>query len=299
MELRRILMALGLSALGWGLAGVGVRSALGEGVPPITMVVVRAGIVAAAVLALLWARRERVPTDRQFWRTATMAGLFNMAVPFALFTTAYQYASAGFVGLLAALMPLSTAIVAHYTVPNEPLTVGKLGGMLVALGGVALLFLSGDSGLASGGRPEFAIVLGLGAVIAVGVSSAYAKRHQGSFTPLALTGVQFLLGGLVLIPVMLLLEGVPSGITPQGWALLVTLALFSSLMPFLLFYWVLQRTSATMASLSGYIVPLIALLSGVILLDEKLQLGIVVGGALILLGVVLTDQAERSVTAVR
>jgi drug/metabolite transporter (DMT)-like permease len=52
-----------------------------------------------------------------------------------------------------------------------------------------------------------------------------------------------------------------------------------------------------MASLSGYIVPLISLLGGVILLDERIELGIVAGGALILVGVVLTDQAERRVAA--
>jgi len=299
MQRRQILIALAVAALGWGMAGVGVRVALAEGVRPITMVVVRSAIVALAVLGLLYARRERVPTERQFWRTATVAGLFNMAVPFALFTTAYQYASAGFVGLLAALMPLTTASFAHFTVENEPMTVAKLGGMLIALGGVLLLFLSGDSGLVEGGRPEFAIVLGLGAVIAVGVSSAYAKRHQTSFTPVPLTGVQFLIGGLVLLPLMLVAEGIPTGITPKGWVVLVALALFASLLPFLLFYWVLQRASATMASLSGYVVPLIALLSGVILLDERLQIGIVAGGALILLGVIVTDQTERSLAGVR
>ncbi len=84
---------------------------------------------------------------------------------------------------------------------DEPLTVPKLLGMLVALAGVVLLFVSGDSGLDERGRPEFAIVLGLGAVIAVGVSSAYAKRHQGSFTPVPLTGTQFLIGGAGADPV--------------------------------------------------------------------------------------------------
>ena len=136
-----------------------------------------------------------------------------MAVPFALFTTAYQYASAGFVGLLAALMPLATAIVAHYTVHDEPLTAPKLLGMLVALAGVVLLFASGDSGLDEGGRPELAIALGLGAVVAVGVSSAYARRRRPGlkFTPVPLTGTQFLIGGVVLIPFMLVLEGGPVG----------------------------------------------------------------------------------------
>ena len=159
---REIMIALGLSALGWGLAGVGVRAALGEGVEPLSMVVVHAGIVALAVLVMLWVRRERIPSDRQFWRTATVAGLFNMAVPFALFTTAYQYASAGFVGLLAALMPLSTAIVAHYTVHDEPLTAPKLLGMLVALAGVVLLFVSGDSGLNKGEDPSSPLPSGWG-----------------------------------------------------------------------------------------------------------------------------------------
>ncbi|MBA2338461.1 MAG: DMT family transporter [Acidimicrobiia bacterium] len=298
MQRRQIMVALGLSALGWGMAGVGVRVALAEGVRPLTMVAVRSAIVALAVLAILSARRERLPADRQFWRTAAVAGLFNMAVPFALFTTAYQHASAGFVGLLAALMPLTTAIAAHYAVHDEPMTARKLGGMLVALVGVGLLFASGDSGLASGGRPGLAIVLGLGAVVAVGMSSAYAKRHQGSFTPVALTGVQFLLGGLALLPLMLVTEGIPTGISTTGWLVLVTLALFSSLMPFLLFYWVLQRASATMASLSGYVVPLISLIAGVVLLDERVQIGIAAGGALILLGVVLTDMAERRLTTV-
>jgi drug/metabolite transporter (DMT)-like permease len=66
-----------------------------------------------------------------------------------------------------------------------------------------------------------------------------------------------------------------------------------SVLPFLLFFWLLRRVSATKASLVGYIIPLVSLTAGIVLLDEKLQLGIGFGGLLILAGVVLTDRSER------
>jgi drug/metabolite transporter (DMT)-like permease len=56
--------------------------------------------------------------------------------------------------------------------------------------------------------------------------------------------------------------------------------------------------SATKSSLVGYVVPLIALVSGIVLLDERLQSGIAVGGALIIIGVVLTNNAEQKVLGV-
>ena len=65
------------------------------------------------------------------------------------------------------------------------------------------------------------------------------------------------------------------------------------MLPFLLFYWLLRHVSSTKASLVGYVIPLIAVVAGVVLLDEQLQPGILIGGSLILVGIVLTNQAER------
>ena len=64
-------------------------------------------------------------------------------------------------------------------------------------------------------------------------------------------------------------------------------------MPFLLWYWMIRYVTATYASAIGYVVPLIAVIVGMILLDEKLQPGLVIGGALILAGVILTDRLEQ------
>jgi drug/metabolite transporter (DMT)-like permease len=221
-------------------------------------------------------------------------GVTNLAVPFVLFTLAYQYASAGFVGLLVALIPIGTAVGAHYLLPDEPLHLAKIVGLTASLVGVGVLVFSGDSGLASGGRPLVAAALSLGAVAAASFAGVYAKRHVGSYSPIELTGMQFGTGAALLLVAMLVAEGVPPAISAWGWVLVVYMAVFGSVMPYTLFYWLLGEVTATKASLIGYIVPLVALAAGALLLDERIQIGIVLGGMLILGGVILTDRSERT-----
>ena len=225
-----------------------------------------------------------------------MAGLFQLSIPFLLFTLAYQYASAGFVGLLIALIPLATAIAAHFMLSDEPLHTAKVIGLAVAFGGVGFLLFSGDSGLETGGRPLLAALLSVGAVISIAYASVFTKSRPGSYDTVELTWMQFLVGIVVVGGAMLVWEGIPHDISAWGWTLLVYLTLAGSVLPFLLFYWVLQRASSTKASLVGYLVPIVALVGGIVLLDERLQAGLVVGGLAILAGVVLTDRAERATT---
>ena len=105
--------------------------------------------------------------------------------------------------------------------------------------------------------------------------------------------MQFAIGIVLVGGTMLVFEGLPGAISTWGWMLITYMTVVGSVTPFLLFFWLLQQVSATKASLVGYIVPLISLVSGIVLLDEKLQFGIAVGGVLIVIGVVLTDRSER------
>jgi drug/metabolite transporter (DMT)-like permease len=286
--------AIVASAVGWGTTGVATRAALEDGVPPYAMVTIRAILTAVFVFGYLRVRGVSTSWDRRQWKTGVVMGVTNLAVPFVLFTLAYQYASAGFVGLLVALIPIGTAVGAHYLLPDEPLHLAKIVGLTASLVGVGVLVFSGDSGLASGGRPLVAAALSLGAVAAASFAGVYAKRHVGSYSPIELTGMQFGTGAALLLVAMLVAEGVPPAISAWGWVLVVYMAVFGSVMPYTLFYWLLGEVTATKASLIGYIVPLVALAAGALLLDERIQIGIVLGGMLILGGVILTDRSERT-----
>ncbi|MGD2051119.1 MAG: DMT family transporter [Acidimicrobiia bacterium] len=286
--------AIVAAAVGWGSTGVATRAALDDGVPPYAMVTIRAILTAVFIFGYLRMRGISPTRERRKWKTGLVMGITNLAVPFVFFTLAYQYASAGFVGLLVALIPIGTAVGAHYLLPDEPLHLVKVIGLTVSLVGVGVLLLSGDSGLASGGRPLVAAALSMVAVVGASFAGVYAKRHVGSYSPLELTGMQFGIGAVVLLVAMLIAEGVPPTISPWGWFLILYLAVFGSIMPYTLFYWLLGEVTVTKASLIGYIVPLVALGTGALLLDERIQIGIALGGILILGGVILTDRSERT-----
>jgi len=284
-----------VAALGWGSGGIATRAAFGEGVGVWTMVAVRTAIAALLVLAVLLAQRSNLPSRQVVW-FGTVQAVFNLTIPYILFTFAYDNASAGFVGLLAALIPLSTAVFANFMLPAEPLTKAKLLALFMAFSGVAALLLSGDSGLAEGGRPLLAVGLGLTSVISIGYAGTFAKRHAGEYDPVMLTGLQFGFSAIVLVTAMLVFEGVPLDVTAKGWGLMAFMSVSATFMPFLLFYWLLQYISATDASLIGYLVPFVALIGGIVLLGEQLQAGIVVGGFLVFTGMVLADRAGRRAT---
>jgi len=248
-----------VAALGWGSGGITTRAAFAEGVGIWTMVGLRVAIAALLVLAVLVARRSPLPTVAVL-RYGLSQAVFNLTVPYVLFTYALDSASAGFVGLLTALIPLSTSIFANFMLEDESMTPRKFFALLVGFTGVAALMLSGDSGLQEGGRPLVAIGLGLTSVVSVGYAGAFAKKHAGSYDPIMLSGIQFGFAAIWLVAAMF---DIP----------------------------------VTNASLVGYIVPFVALIGGIVLLDEQLQSGIVVGGVLVAAGMFLSDRESRRISS--
>jgi drug/metabolite transporter (DMT)-like permease len=295
----RVWIAIVVASLGWGSAGIATRAAFDQDLGPYTIVAMRTLMATLIIFAYRAVRRRPMPRDPRLWRLGAVLGTTNITVPYILITLAVQHASAGFVGLLITNIPLATAAWAHLLLPDEPLHRGKAAGLAVAAAGVGVLMASGDSGLGDGGNPGLAVVLALGAIVVAAFGGVHARRHAPDHDVLDLAAPQFLIGTGILIPLMLLIEGGPAGTGATGWGLLAYMALAGTFMPFLLFFWMLQRVSATKASLPGYVIPLVSLAGGALFLDEKITAAIAAGGALILLGVILTERAEATRRAVR
>lgn len=294
----RVWLAMVVASFGWGTAGVATRIALDNDVTPYRLAGYRATLAVLLVALYLLARRRPLPRGEATWKVGIVMGTSNLAAPFIFTTLALQHAGAGFLGLMTALIPLVTAAVAHFTPLDEQLTLQKAIGLLIGFAGVAVLLLSGDSGLAEGGDPVLAGVFGLCSVLSISIGSLYAKYRSGEYMALDVAGIQHGLGALIIIILMSIVEGGPRTEPVAAWAALGYMAAMSSLAPMLLYYWLLTKVSATYASLAGYVIPPIAITAGVIVLDEQLQTGIVFGGVLILVGVLLADRAERSPRAI-
>lgn len=294
---RRVWAAALVSSAGWGTGTVVSRVALADGATPYEIAMLRGVLAGVAVVALMAARRSLRRPSKVAMRVGVVMAVTNMAVPFLMGSIALQYASAGFVALPVSLVPLATAALAHLFLPDDRLTLVKVMGLAIALAGVAVLLLSGDSGLAEEGRPLLAGLLGLVSVVSISAGNIYSKRHAGDYGLLQVSSIQFFLGASILAVVSLFVEGRVGSGPAAAWPEFIYLGLASTVTPFVLYYWLIRRVTATYAAAVGYVVPLIAVVVGVVFLDEMVQPGIAFGGALILAGVILTDRLERRKTA--
>jgi drug/metabolite transporter (DMT)-like permease len=247
------------------------RVALDEQIRPYAIAGIRAGIAALLLVAWVWARRKRPTLDAVAWRVGLVMGVTNLAVPFLAGNIALQYAG----------------------LPDEPMRLGKVAGLMIALVGVVVLFLSGDSGLGEGGRPLVAGTVAICGYLSIAVGSVYAKKYAGRYAPMDVSLVQFVSGAITLLAAMTLVEGMPRVSTVLGGSALVYMALASTVMPFLIYYWLLRRVTVVYSAIIGYLVPLVAVVVGIVALGEELQPGILIGGALIFAGVVVTDRVEQ------
>jgi drug/metabolite transporter (DMT)-like permease len=190
---------------------------------------------------------------------------------------------------------LCTAILAHFFLPGERIGSGLFAGFVIAALGAGVLIASGESGLPTEGQPVLGSMLALAAVILIAGSAVYARRDAGHYEAIQLTALQLIIGAAIVMVVAPLMGDVRWDVGARGWTLMVFLAFGATVIPYFAFFWATNHASATLVSLSGYVAPMVAVVLGVLLLDEQVQTSIVIGGALILGGVIMADRAERAV----
>ena len=297
MRARHWLLLL-VAALGWGLGGVITRAAFDQGVDPVEFSAYRSGVAAVMMVAYIIVAKQRFPTGRSEWRAGLIVGATNLAAPFLLLTLAVVYASAGFVGLLVANIPIGTALWAHF-LGDERLDPAKALGLAVAFAGVLVLLASGDSGLDEGGNAPLAIGLTLIGLSMGSFGILYAKRVLVTLDPARLALPQFVVGTALLIIPIPFTDGLPKDFTGFGWLLVVAAGVLSTAIPFIVFYEAMRHVTATQAALTGYLIPIVAIVLGGVLLDERITAALIAGGALILIGVILADRAAGSDRTIR
>ena len=130
-------MLIALSVL-WGgsffFNGVAVRE-----LPSLTIVLVRVGIAAVTLWAVLTLLNIRMPRMKGLWPAFFGMGLLNNAIPFALFVWGQHHIASGLAAILNATTPLFTVLVAHFLTRDEKLSAGKMAGVVLGLLGVILM----------------------------------------------------------------------------------------------------------------------------------------------------------------
>jgi len=299
-----------LLAVIWGSSYLFIKIGLDEGLPPLTLVSIRT-ILGTAFLALvmLW-QRARLPRSVRTWLLMGVVGMTNIVIPYVLITWGELHISSGMAGILTAMAPLFTVLLASLVLKDEPVTVPKVAGLLIGFGGVVILASPSLEALAAGdGRLA---LIGMVSVVLATFSYAVAivftrKRLSGqpvmreadgtmrAPTPLEVSFGQVFVGMVVVTGLALILERPETGLltlpgTAEAWLAMAWLGLAGTGLAYVIYFALIDRWGATRAMLIAYVLPLVAIVLGFAVLGERLQRVELVGAALIISGVVLVNR---------
>jgi drug/metabolite transporter (DMT)-like permease len=231
--------------------------------------------------------KRRWPRDRQLWRHAAVLGVLGTAIPMTGIVTALLYISSGLASILITVNPAITVLLAHFFLIEESLTWRKALGVLLALGGAVLLAAMGETGLVdvkSGNPIGYWMIFG--AMISSSIAIVYARKYMQNLDTFDVTGVRLFVAALVVIPLSVSFIGFDvSRVDLQGVLALVYAAIAGTFVGMLLSFYNIQRFGAIAAVMSAYVTPMVASLTGVLLLGEQITFSMLGGMTLIGLGV--------------
>lgn len=284
-----IALVFALLTLIWGSTWAAIRVSL-EGFPPFLGVSLRFALAAIVLLVLGWLWRVpfgQTRTERWLW---VSNALLSFSASYGVVYWSEQFIPSGLAAIIFATFPLFVVLLSHLYLPGERLNPRSGVGVLLGFAGLVSIY---SEDLEKLGGPEVAsasAVMLLSPLVSA-VSNVLVKRHGAEVHPISISAVPMGITAFVMGALSAGIEGGAPVRVEAGpvWAL-VYLALAGSALTFTLYYWMLRHLSAVKVSLIAYTTPVVAVLIGIFVLHEPVTLRTSLGGAIVLIGVLLTTR---------
>ena len=279
------------TAIVWGATWIAGRVAVSEASP--LAVASWRFLLAALVLGTLVVIHEGWPRwSLAEWLTLAAMGASGIFLYNLCFLYGLKLIEAGRGALVVALTPAVVAA-GDWLLFGAPMSPMKAAGIGVAMFGCLVVVTNGDPRLLFTGQ------VGLGEWLIIGCSVLWAvytfvgRRGTRSLSPLAMTFGASVTGWLMLTAAALLQGSLFSlaGTTWHAWSAIVFLGLFGTALAFTWYAEAVQRIGPTRSAVFINLVPVSAVILGALLLDERLEVAVLTGGALVITGVIITNQA--------
>lgn len=287
------LLNLAIVYVVWGSTYLAIRIAVreGAGFPPFTMVMMRVGAAGLIMLALSKLRGYRIRLKPGELLTVAGSGLLMWTTANGLITWAEQRADSALAALIAAAVPIWTAVIGALLDRRAP-SLRLVLALLVGFAGIGLLSYPS---LRTGSVADGMAVLGLlSASLAWATGTVLQSRRLVAVKPQVSAAYQSLIGGVGFLPLILAFQEPTPTPTLQAWFAWGYLVIFGSTLGFTAFVQAVSLLPTHVAMTYAYVNPVLAVILGAIVLDEAITVWTVSGAALVLLGVAGVFHERRS-----
>ena len=252
--------------------------------------------IAAFTLLVILAFKQRLPLLAQHWRKSFFVGLLNSGIPFVCFAWALLYVSTGLTAIMNATVPLFGALAAWAWLKDRPtgsralgLAIGFIGVVLLAWDNVRLPGGStvGTASNASAMNPIWPILALLFACLCYGIAASFTKRFLTQVPPLVTAAGSQCGATLALcVPMLWLWPAVNPGRT--AWVAILVSGVVCTGLAYILYFRLIERIGPAKAMTVTFLIPVFAVLMGVVFLQEAVTLWMLMSGLVIVCGTALS-----------
>ena len=275
--------AIVLLIVAWGATFAAVKIGL-ESAPPVLFAGLRA-LVGGAMMAVLAWHRTGMPRLAGQGRDYTLLTTLNVLLFFGLQTAAIGLLPSGLAAVLIYLQPVLVGLLAWWLL-DEPMTAAKILGLVLGFAGIVVV----GGGAFAGHVSAVGVVLAVAGALAWALGTVVFKATDGRVDPWWAVALPFLAGGALLTLVGLILEGPDITWSPEFVAALAFAGLVGTAAAWSLWFGLVAAGEAGRAASYIFFVPLVGVGIGAVLLDETLTVSLLIGAALVVLGVYLVNR---------
>jgi drug/metabolite transporter (DMT)-like permease len=274
----------------WGTTWIASKEGV-KHIPAIQMCAMRQLFGGSLYLLYFGFAKHPLPKGKQ-WGTILILSILNFMLTNTLSTWGVKYISSGLGAIIAAIVPLWIVIITMFQ--GHRLPVKAITGLLLGFGGICIIFYDHlQDFLISDFR--FGIFLSLAASISWAFGGVYTKKHAANFNPYFSMGLQMIISAIALFGVtfttgdMINVRDIPL----NGWLAVSYLVIIGSVLTFIAYVYMLQRLPTSQGSIYAYINPVVAVLLGAVIFNERLNIYVAIGGVVTILGVYLVNDSFK------
>ena len=276
-------LQLVLIAAAWGTGVLFIKIIVGSGMPPFALAACRGGLAGLGIAFWLFVvQRQSVSLTLPTIKSMVMLGLFNGLVPNVLLALALSRIDSAPAGMIQAATPLFVVLLAALFLPSEHIRAKQIVGLI--LGTVGLFLVIGPTAITTGQATVNGALLVVLVAFSYAVSAVYLRRTRPANPTLIALGQQVVATSIAVALSAGFEREIIFAPNTTTWFSLLGLGILSTAGPTILYLGMLTSVPAAKAALVHYLVPLAAVVYGVALLGERLTMGAIIGGIVVLAG---------------
>ncbi len=289
----KAIFALSLVCVLWGTTWIASKEGVRH-MPALQLAGIRQLIAGVLYVGFFLYKKIPLPKGKE-WIPVVVLSFLNFIMSNGLSTWGVQYISAGLASIMGAIFPLWLVVIGLF-ISKDKLPRKAVFGLLLGFSGVCIIFFPHLGDFMNPGFLK-GIILSLIATWTWAFATLYTKKQALNFNPYFSLGLQMLISAVALISFTSATGNAApiSKIPWESWASIAYLIIFGSLIAFVCYLYALQNLPTEQASIYAYINPMVAVLCGWLVFNEKITIFITVGGAVTLLGVYLVNKAFRGI----